>query len=152
MAVQFDPRSSIFVWPSYYKTVHFCSFGPFYTRLIFWNHYIAGNWDGDEIDFNVNGERQGLLEGEFNKFEFCRRWDEVDVENDQFQLQSKGDDGVCITSLTVNGNEMLVGKLNDQPSFWIDGNQNHCRDGSMSTPQITIKNGKVLSSSCKGIK
>ena len=118
--------------------------------MIFLNHYIAGLWDGDEIDFNVNGERQGSLEGEFKKFEYCRRWDEVDVENDQFQLQSQGDDGVCITSLTVNGNEMLVGKLNDQPSFWIDGNQNHCRDGSMSTPQITIKNGKVLSSSCKG--
>ena len=92
------------------------------------------------------------MEREFNKFEYCRRWDEIDVENDEFQLQIQWEDSVCITSLTVNGNEILVGKLNDQPTFWMDIRQNLCRDGFMATPQITIKNGKVLSSSCKGIK
>ena len=89
------------------------------------------------------------MKNSFNEFEYCRRLDLVDIENDEFQLQSSGDDGVCITSLTVNGSEMLVGKLDDQAAFWIDGNQNHCRDGSMSTPQITIKNGKIHSSECK---
>ena len=101
------------------------------------------------------------MERRFNKFEYCRPWDEVDIENDEFQLRIQngkvwGDtlytDNVCITGLTVNGKEMLFGKLNDQPIFWMDITQNLCRDGYMVTPQITIKNGKVLSSSCKGIK
>ena len=94
----------------------------------------------------------------FNEFEYCRRLDLVDIENDEFQLQSTGGggridkgDGVCITSLTVNESEMLVGKLDDQAVFWIDGTQRwiHCKDTSMSTQQITIKNGKVHSSECK---
>ena len=92
------------------------------------------------------------MERRFNKFEYCRRWDEIDVENDEFQLRIQWEDSVCITGLTVNGKEMLFGKLNDQPIFWMDITQNLCRDGYMVTPQITIKNGKVLSSSCKGIK
>ena len=53
-------------------------------------------------------------------------------------------------SLSLNGNQMLVGKLDDQPSFWIDGDQKNCMDDHLSTPQITFKNGEVLSSYCKG--
>ena len=57
---------------------------------------------------------------------------------------------ILITGLSLNGNQMLVGKLNDQPSFWIDGDQKNCMDEHLSTPQITFKNGEVLSSYCKG--
>ena len=109
----------------------------------------AGNWDGDEVHFNVNGEQKHAMKNEFEKFKYCRPSSLVDVQNDEFQFQSTGLNGVCITSLIVNGTKLLVGKLNDQQSFWIDGNQNHCRDDSMSTSQITIKNGKVQSSECK---
>ena len=111
--------------------------------------FLASGWDGDEIYFNVNGERKNTMKNAFNEFKYCRQSDLIDIENDEFQLQSSGDNGVCITSLTVNGNQMLVGKLNNQAAFWIDGNQNHCKDGSMSTPQLTIKNGKIHSSECK---
>ena len=114
-----------------------------------WKLWSAGNWDGDEIYFIVNGEQIDAIKNEFEFFEYCRPVELLDVQNDEFQLKSTGPDGVCITSLNVNGTELLVGKLNDQPSFWIDGNQNHCRDDSMSTPEITIKNGKVQSSECK---
>ena len=108
-------------------------------------------WAGDDMKFLVNGEVVRTIPGGFTKFEYCPSWDEVDVENDRFQIQSTSTDGVCITGITMNGKEMLVGKLNDKPSFWIDGNQQDCMDDHMATPQITFKNGEVLSSYCKGI-
>ena len=45
---------------------------------------------------------------------------------------------------------MLVGKLNDQSSFWIDGDQKNRMDEDLSTPQITFKNEEVLSSYFEG--
>ena len=85
----------------------------------------------------------------FGKFEYCLPSDLVDIQNDEFQLLASGNDGVCITSIILNGNQIFVGLLNDLPSFWIDGNQNECSVDSMSTKQITIKNGKIHSSECK---
>ena len=79
--------------------------------------FLASGWDGDDIYFNVNGERKNTLKNAFNEFEYCGQLDSIDIENDEFQLQSSGDDGVCITSLTVNGSEMLVGKL-VKVTFW----------------------------------
>ena len=67
--------------------------------------------------------------------------DQIDIKNDQFQLERTTTDGVCITSLTVNGKQMLVGKNNDLQSFWIDGDDNNCLDDFASTTQITIQNG-----------
>ena len=43
---------------------------------------------------------------------------------------------------------MLVGKNNDQPSFWLDGDQNVCIDDYMSTTEITVEGGKVTASRC----
>ena len=108
-------------------------------------------WAGDEMNFLVNGELVRTIPSRFTKFEYCPSWDEVDVENDRFQIQSTSTNGICITGITINGKQMLVGKLNDKPSFWIDGNQQDCMDNHMSTPQITFKNGEVLSSYCKGM-
>ena len=114
------------------------------------NDASASNWLGGAINLIINGEVKDTLQRGFNEFEYCAAWDEIDVENDKIQLHSTSTDGVCITSLALNGNEMLVGKLDDQPSFWIDGDQKNCMDDHMSTPQITFKNGEVLSSQCKG--
>ena len=77
-------------------------------------------------------------------------FDQVDEENDRFQLQSSNTDGVCITSISVNDVKVLVGKNNDKSIFWIDGNQNECNEEFMSSQQITIKNGEIISSRCKG--
>ena len=114
------------------------------------NGASASNWLGGAINLIINGEVKDTLQYGFQEFEYCSKWDEIDVENDKIQLKSTSTDGVCITSLALNGNELLVGKFNDQPSFWIDGDQKNCMDDHMSTPQITFKNGEVLSSYCKG--
>ena len=77
--------------------------------------------------------------------------------NDIFQLESLdscswGCDGVCITSLSIGGDQVLVGENNNLPSFWIDRDQNYCMDDFMSSPQIKIRNGQVISSKCKDRK
>ena len=77
----------------------------------------------------------------FNDFEHCFRSDQIDRINDQFQLERTTINGVCITSLTVDGKRMLVGKNNDMQNFWIDGDQNNCLEDFMGTTQITIQNG-----------
>ena len=86
----------------------------------------------------------------FREFEHCLNIDDVDVTNDEFQLQSTSDDAVCITSLSINRNPLLVGKSNNLQNFWIDNNEPYCLDHFMSSSQITIRNGQVISSTCKG--
>ena len=51
----------------------------------------------------------------------------------------------------VNGVQLFFGKLEQNSSFWIDGDQNHCSVKFMSTRHITIQNGTVISSRCKGL-
>ena len=53
-----------------------------------------------------------------------------------------------MTDLVVNDKKMLVGQDGDQQSFWIDGNGQRCSSDSMSTTEITIQNGNVVSSEC----
>ena len=55
---------------------------------------------------------------------------------------------LCVTSLVVNGEKMFVGQNGDQPSFWIDGDQQYCGQDYMSTTEITIQNGNIVSSEC----
>jgi len=86
----------------------------------------------------------------FSEFEHCLNNDDVDVANDEFQLQSTSGNGVCITSLSINGNPILVGASNNLQSFWIDSDGPYCLDNSMISSQITIRNGQVISSTCKG--
>ena len=87
----------------------------------------------------------------FTEFEHCLNNDDVDVANDEFQLQSTSGNGVCISSLSINGNPILVGASSNLPNFWIDGNGPYCLDNFMASSQITIRNGQVISSTCKGI-
>ena len=106
------------------------------------------SWAGGEINIKRNGEIVATILSGFDEFEHCFRVDQIDKINDQFQLQSTATDGVCITSLTVNGKQLLVGKNNDRKGFWIDGNQNDCLDDFMATSQITIQNGLGKISKC----
>ena len=114
------------------------------------NGASASNWLGGAINLIINGEVKDIIPRGFTEFEYCPSWDEIDAKNDKIQFYPTSTDGVCITSLSLNGNQVLVGKLNDQPSFWIDGDQENCMDDHLSTPQITFKNGEVLTSYCKG--
>ena len=106
------------------------------------------HWRGGEIYLKINGELHLILNEGFEEEEYCLPMHQVDIENDQIQLQSSNDNAVCISSFEVNGQQLLVGNSNSQKFFWIDGNQNRCDDNFMSTPQITIQNGKVISSKC----
>ena len=83
------------------------------------------------------------------EFEYCLDMDDIDLSNDKFQLQSSSADGVCITSLSINSKQLFVGKNNNLPIFWIDGNDQYCLDDFMSSSQITIQNGQIYSSVCK---
>ena len=88
-----------------------------------------------------NGETVATISSGFDEFEHCFEADQIDKIHDQFQLESTSKNGVCITSLSVCDKQLLVGKNNDQQSFWIDSNQNDCLDDWMGTSQITIQNG-----------
>lgn len=92
------------------------------------------------------------MERGFRDFKYCLPANKFDTENDRIQLQSSNSDGVCILSLKIDGKQILVGKPKDQLSFWIDGNQNRCRNGVMRSSQITVQNGDVTSSECEGLK
>ena len=105
-------------------------------------NYGPQNWDGGAIDLKRNGETVATIPRGFDEYEHCFRADQIDKINDQFQLEGTTTNGVCITSLTVGGKQLLVGKNNDRESFWIDSNQNDCLDDWMGTSQITIQNGE----------
>ena len=106
------------------------------------------HWRGGEIYLKINGELHITLDEGFEEEEYCLPMHQVDIENDQFQLQSSSDNGVCISSFEVNGQQLYVGNSNSQTFFWIDEDQNRCDDERMSTSQITVQNGKVISSKC----
>ena len=89
------------------------------------------------------------MERGFNEFIQCFDQDNVDVANDEFILQTVNGDGACITSLSINGNQLLAGKHNDLQSFWMEGDDLFCLDNFMSTRQIRIQNGQVRRSTCK---
>ena len=107
-------------------------------------------WDGDDITIKQNGNTIATIPAGFKEFNYCLNIDDVDVTNDEFQLQSTGSDGICITSLLINFNPLLVGENNNLQSFWIDSDTPYCSDEYMSSSQITIQNGQVISSTCKG--
>ena len=108
-------------------------------------------WQGGKIYINLNGQRKATIPAGFRNFQYCLSSDEIDIEHDRVQLKSSNNDNVCIESLIINGKQIFVGALNNQPSFIIDGNQNYCKLNKMVTAHITIQNGQVISSKCKGI-
>ena len=107
------------------------------------------DWAGGDIAIKHNGETVATMPSGFEEFEYCLNMDDIDLANDELQFQSSSGDGVCITSLSINNNQLFVGKNNNLPSFWIDGNDQYCLDDFMSTSQIIIQNEQVISSLCK---
>ena len=109
----------------------------------------SASWQGGAIELLYNGEVVGTLPTKSRELEYCRPIDEVDIANDLFEFQSTTNDGVCITSLTVNNEKLLVGTGDDQSTFWLDQDDAHCTDDSMSGTSLTIQNGQVYHSECK---
>ena len=107
------------------------------------------SWSGGAIELKHNGETIATLPGSFEEFEHCL---EDVTMYDIFELQSTNGDGVCITSLSINKKQLLVGESNNLESFWIDSDQNYCMDDFMSSSLIKIQNGQIISSACKNRK
>jgi len=107
------------------------------------------DWAGGDITIKHNSKTVAIIPSGFEDFEYC--FNEVDVSNDKIQLQSSNSDGVCITSLSINDKKLFVGKHNEQQSFWMDRriDKQFCSDDFISTSDITIQNGQVISSTCK---
>jgi len=114
--------------------------------------YLCGQyhayWSGGAISIKQNGNVIGSMEPGTKDFELCLDYDDVDIENDIFDLASTSDDGVCITSLSIDGTDILVGPNSKQPNFWFDGNENSCTDDFVSTQELIIKNNSVIFSKC----
>ena len=117
------------------------------------------DWKGGEIYINVNNIRmQTIPRGFEGTFPFCIVSDKFNVAQAIIQLESSDIDGVCITSLQINNEILLLGKSKSKSEFWIDGNKNECsynRNGAseisvVAAPEISIRNGNVYSSPCKG--
>lgn len=106
-------------------------------------------WNGDIIEVKFNDEKIAEIPERFTEFQHCLQFENLNIETDRFQLQSRDGNGVCITSLYLNHTKIVVGKNNDLSSFWIDKNDKYCSNNSMSTSEITIQNERVVSSSCK---
>ena len=74
----------------------------------------------------------------FKNFEHCFRLNQIDKRHDHFSLTRTTTDGVCITSLTVDGKILLV---NGMQNFWIDGDHNNCLDDFTGTTQVIFQDG-----------
>merc|ERR1719410_731953 len=105
-------------------------------------------WYGDAISIKQNGNVIGSMEPKTKDFQLCLDYDDVDIDNDIFEFASTTTNGVCITSLSVDGTDILVGPNGKQPSFWIDGDFSRCTDNFVSTKELQIQNKGVLSSQC----
>ena len=81
-------------------------------------------------------------------FKLCLDYGQFDIENDVFKLTSTGTDGVCIESLSMDGNVILLGPNGNKATFWFDGNFNMCTDDFVSTDELIIQNNTVVSSAC----
>ena len=58
---------------------------------------------------------------------------------------------VCISGLFFNNEQVFVGPNNDIEHFSMDQDGLICSDEKMKTSTISIKNGIVLDSECKGL-
>ena len=114
----------------------------------------ATTWYGDPITLFHNDVQKAKIPTLFKNFEYCIEVVEVDIENDRFTLLAGGADGVCINSLHVNDEQILVGKNNDLSNFEFDQENQYeepvCLDNKMRTSSLTIQNGQVVESICKG--
>ena len=119
------------------------------------NSCNSPDYQGKEINLKRSNELVAVIPKRFNEFEFCIPWSELNVHyrgeiEEEFELESTSNDGVCITSMTLNKKKMFFGTNNQLSSFWIDGNQKRCSNHTMATSKIKIVNEKIVASECIG--
>ena len=105
-------------------------------------------WSGGSLDLKHNGAIIKTIPKGFTHFEHCLPANEVDIKHDKFQLASTTNDGVCITSLTINNKIILGGLNNNQPNYWIDGDDIDCQENFMVSKEITILRDQIISPAC----
>ena len=62
------------------------------------------HWTGNEIELLQNDHVVGIFPAGFKDFQICISRDQVDIENDIFELRRTGTDGVCIFKTVLNMN------------------------------------------------
>ena len=146
--------------------MHLCSYKWFYSARDEFcirlksslSNCNAGTRSGDPVRLFHNGVRVATAPEGFKTFDHCIDYDDVDIQNDEFRLKAGGGDRVCITSLhveyikdnIVNSKQILVGKNNDLTSFEFD-TPGVCLDNKLRTASLTIQDGVVIESECKGM-
>ena len=101
------------------------------------------------IVLKYNNDLIASLTNGFQDFQYCSKLTSNELEKSYFQLKSTTAYDFRITGLFWNGTKLLVGKNGDNQSFWLNQNKTMCLDNKMITDEITIKNGNVITSSCK---
>ena len=56
-------------------------------------YYSASEYTGGRISFNRNGVSKAIIPAGFEDFEYCFQVEDIDIENDKFQLQLLDDNG-----------------------------------------------------------
>ena len=105
---------------------------------------------GGEIDLKINDELHRTLKRGFRSFKYCLPARQFNTKNDKLQLESSSSSSVSIAKVTINGKQVLSGKIKDKSRFRINGGQNRCQNQAMTTSRIIIQNGRVISSECQG--
>ena len=110
-------------------------------------------WVGGPLSITQNGNNIGSMNRGTKEFKLCLDSDDIDIENDVFKFARTTNQSpeaitsaVCITSLSFDGTDLLVGLNGKRPNFRIDVDDNGCTDDLVPNQEITIKNGNVTSS------
>ena len=111
------------------------------------NNQNADDWAGSELKILHNDVEIKSLPAGFTDENICI--DGFDIQNDLLEIRPSDSDDICIIGLFINENQLLVGKNNDQESFWMVGADLSCDDSQMKTDRIVIQNAKVASSICE---
>ena len=104
--------------------------------------------------YNLAAEK-AIIRKRFIDFQYCIAQNDIDIENDNLKFFATGNDGVCITSLHVDNRQIYVGKNDNLTSFEFarpnQGESFACHEDKLITSLLTINNGEVIQSQCKGI-
>ena len=100
--------------------------------------------------YNKTAEKT-IIRERFTDFEYCIAKNDIDIENDTFKFFATGTDAVCIRSLFVGNKQIFVGKHDNLAGFLFNQRNNVCREDKMETSSLTVKNGTVIKSECKGL-
>jgi len=116
--------------------------------LCFGHDGKRGYGAGDAIEIFQNSNKIGTMTEGTITFKLCLDYGQFDIENDVFKFATTGTDGVCIESLSMDGNVILIGPNRKKPNFWFDGNCNMCTDDYVCTDELIIQNNTVVSYEC----